>query len=244
MSFKIFPAIDLRGGNCVRLLQGDYSKETIYEMTPVKQAALFQEAGASWVHIVDLDAALSGNPVNRSIIKEIAGVLDIPVQVGGGIRTQKDARDMFDAGVERVVIGTVAIENPDVVSESSEYGRVAVGLDVSGEEIATHGWTKRTGIPLVEGLQKFSEGEVDAFIITQIEQDGTMNGPDLEVLRTSLDETSINVVASGGVGTIRDIEDLKELEASRKSLEGVIIGKAIYENVFSLFEALELEDIS
>ena len=244
MSFKIFPAIDLRGGNCVRLLQGDYSKETIYEMTPVKQAALFQEAGASWVHIVDLDAALSGDPVNRSIIKEIAGVLDIPVQVGGGIRTQKDARNMFDAGVERVVIGTVAIESPDVVSESSAYGRVAVGLDVSGEEIATHGWTKRTGISLVEGLQKFSEDEVDAFIVTQIEQDGTMNGPDLEVLRTSLEETSVKVVASGGVGSTHHIKDLKNLKVSQKSLEGVIIGKAIYENVFSLFEALVLEDFS
>ena len=244
MSFKIFPAIDLRGGNCVRLLQGDYSRETIYGTTPVKQATLFQEAGASWVHIVDLDAALSGDPVNHLIIKEIAEVLDIPIQVGGGIRTQKDARNMFDAGVERVVIGTVAIESPDIVSESSEYGRVAVGVDVSGEEIATHGWTRRTGVSLVEGLQKFSEDEVDAFIVTQIEQDGTMNGPDLEILRTSLEETCINVVASGGVGSISDIEDLKKLEASQKSLEGVIIGKAIYENVFSLFEALELEDDS
>ena len=234
MSFKIFPAIDLRGGNCVRLLQGDYSRETIYGTTPVKQATLFQEAGASWVHIVDLDAALSGDPVNHLIIKEIAEVLDIPIQVGGGIRTQKDARSMFDAGVERVVIGTVAIESPDIVSESSEYGR----------EIATHGWTRRTGVSLIEGLQKFSEDEVDAFIVTQIEQDGTMNGPDLEILRTSLEETCINVVASGGVGSISDIEDLKKLEASRKSLEGVIIGKAIYENVFSLFEALELEDDS
>ena len=244
MSFKIFPAIDLRGGNCVRLLQGDYSRETIYRTTPVEQATLFQEAGASWVHIVDLDAALSGDPVNHLIIKEIAEVLDIPIQVGGGIRTQKDARSMFDAGVERVVIGTVAIESPDIVSESSEYGRVAVGVDVSGEEIATHGWTRRTGVSLVEGLQKFSEDEVDAFIVTQIEQDGTMNGPDLEILRTSLEETCINVVASGGVGSISDIKDLKKLEASRKSLEGVIIGKAIYENVFSLFEALELEDDS
>ena len=244
MSFKIFPAIDLRGGNCVRLLQGDYSRETIYRTTPVEQATLFQEAGASWVHIVDLDAALSGDPVNHLIIKEIAEVLDIPIQVGGGIRNQKDARNMFDAGVERVVIGTVAIENPDIVSASSEYGRVAVGVDVSGEEIATHGWTRRTGVSLVEGLQKFSEDEVDAFIVTQIEQDGTMNGPDLEILRTSLEETCINVVASGGVGSISDIEDLKKLEASRKSLEGVIIGKAIYENVFSLFEALELEDDS
>ena len=244
MSFKIFPAIDLRGGNCVRLLQGDYSRETIYRTTPVEQATLFQEAGASWVHIVDLDAALSGDPVNHLIIKEIAEVLDIPIQVGGGIRTQKDARSMFDAGVERVVIGTVAIESPDIVSESSEYGRVAVGVDVSGEEIATHGWTRRTGVSLIEGLQKFSEDEVDAFIVTQIEQDGTMNGPDLEILRTSLEETCINVVASGGVGSISDIEDLKKLEASRKSLEGVIIGKAIYENVFSLFEALELEDDS
>ena len=244
MSFKIFPAIDLRGGNCVRLLQGDYSRETIYRTTPVEQATLFQEAGASWVHIVDLDAALSGDPVNHLIIKEIVEVLDIPIQVGGGIRTQKDARSMFDAGVERVVIGTVAIESPDIVSESSEYGRVAVGVDVSGEEIATHGWTRRTGVSLVEGLQKFSEDEVDAFIVTQIEQDGTMNGPDLEILRTSLEETCINVVASGGVGSISDIKDLKKLEASRKSLEGVIIGKAIYENVFSLFEALELEDDS
>ena len=244
MSFKIFPAIDLRGGNCVRLLQGNYSKETVYEMTPVNQAMLFQEAGASWIHVVDLDAALSGDPVNRLIIEEIAGVLDIPIQVGGGIRSERDARNMFDAGVERVVIGTVAIENPEVVLESSQYGRVAVGLDVSGDEIATHGWTKKSGVSLVDGLRKFSEDEVDALIVTQIKQDGTLNGPDLEILRTSLNESCINIVASGGVGSIQDIKDLKMLETSQKSLEGVIIGKAIYEEEFSLFEALELEDIS
>tara|TARA_B100000959_G_C14994479_1_gene629557 strand:+ start:2534 stop:3274 length:741 start_codon:yes stop_codon:yes gene_type:complete len=244
MGFKIFPAIDLRGGNCVRLLRGDYSEETVYGMTPVDQALLFQEAGSSWVHIVDLDAALSGDPINYSIIKEIAGVLDIPIQVGGGIRSESEARNMFAVGVERVVIGTVAIENPNVVRKASQYGRVAVGLDVWGDEIATHGWTRRTGVSLVEGMRKYSKDEVDAFIVTQIEQDGTMDGPDLEILRSSLDESNINIVASGGVGSIQDIEDLKKLEASQKFLEGVIIGKAIYEKEFSLFEALKIEGIS
>ena len=243
MSFKIFPAIDLRGGNCVRLLQGDYSKETIYDSTPLNQALSFKNAGASWIHIVDLDAARSGDPINRPIIEEVTNALDIPIQVGGGIRTVEDARELFDIGVERVVIGTAAIENPEMVHQSSQFGRVAVGLDASGEEIATHGWTKKTGVSLLEGISKYSGTEVDALIITQIEQDGTMEGPDLRILEVALQESKIDILASGGVGSLADIESLKSLGHSGKTLSGVIMGKAIYERKIDLLEALALEKL-
>ena len=200
MSFKIFPAIDLRGGNCVRLLQGDYSRETIYDSTPLNQALSFKNAGASWIHVVDLDAARSGDPINRPVIEEVTNALDIPIQVGGGVRTVEDARELFDIGVERVVIGTAAIENPEIVHQSSQFGRVAVGLDAVGEEIATHGWTKKTRVSLLEGISKYSGTEVDALIVTQIEQDGTMEGPDLRILEMALEESEIDILASGGVG--------------------------------------------
>ncbi len=243
MSFKIFPAIDLRDGNCVRLLQGNYSKETVYNSTPLSQAASFKDSGASWIHVVDLDAARSGDPINRPVIEEIANALDIPIQVGGGIRTVEDARQLFDIGVERVVIGTAAIENPEIVHESSKFGRVAVGLDVAGNEIAIHGWIKKTGVSLVEGIRSYSEAEVDALIITQIEQDGTMEGPDLRILVEALQESKVNILASGGVGSLADIMNLKSLEHSGKTLSGVIMGKAIYERKIDLLEALKLEKL-
>ncbi|MBT4676455.1 MAG: 1-(5-phosphoribosyl)-5-((5-phosphoribosylamino)methylideneamino)imidazole-4-carboxamide isomerase, partial [Acidimicrobiaceae bacterium] len=144
----LFPAIDLRGGLCVRLMQGDYGRETVYGDDPVTQALAFQKAGAAWLHIVDLDAARTGEPVNRSVVAEVAAALDIPVQTGGGVRTVDDARALFDAGVERVVMGTAAVESPDLVASVAAIGRVAVGLDLRGDEVAVRGWTAGSGLGL------------------------------------------------------------------------------------------------
>ena len=196
----LFPAIDILGGRCVRLFQGDYEQETVYGNNPAAQARAFQDAGATWVHVVDLDAARTGDPVNRQVVAEVAAALDVPVQAGGGVRTLDDARTLFDAGVSRVVMGTAAIEDPELVDQVADLGRVAVGLDIRGEEVAVRGWTEGSGLLLTDAFELFSSRWTDAFVITQIERDGTLQGPDLEGLTAALATTEIDVVASGGVG--------------------------------------------
>jgi len=235
----LFPAIDLRGGHCVRLMQGDYGRETVYGDDPVAQALAFQEAGAAWLHIVDLDAARTGEPVNRPVVAEVAAALDIPVQTGGGVRTVEDARALFDAGVVRVVMGTAAIESPDLVAAVAAIGRVAVGLDLRGDEVAVRGWTAGSGLGLQDALERFSNLGTDAFVITRIERDGTLEGPDLEGLGDALAATGIDVVASGGVGRPGDLTDLADLEVDGRRLAGIIIGRALYEGTVDLAAAVE-----
>jgi len=235
----LFPAIDLRGGHCVRLMQGDYGRETVYGDDPVAQALAFQEAGAAWLHIVDLDAARTGEPVNRPVVAEVAAALDIPVQTGGGVRTVDDARALFDAGVVRVVMGTAAVESPDLVAAVAAIGRVAVGLDLRGDEVAVRGWTAGSGLGLQDALERFSGLGTDAFVITRIERDGTLEGPDLEGLGDALAATGIDVVASGGVGRPGDLTDLADLEVDGRRLAGIIIGRALYEGTVDLAAAVK-----
>ena len=234
----LFPAIDILGGRCVRLLQGDYEQETAYGNDPVAQAEAFQDAGATWVHVVDLDAARTGDPVNRQVVAEVAATLDVPVQAGGGVRTLDDARTLFDAGVSRVVMGTAAIENPDLVDEVAVLGRVAVGLDIRGEEVAVRGWTKGSGLLLNDALARFSIPSTDAFVITQIERDGTLQGPDLVGLTAALAATEIDVVASGGVGRPSDLADLADLVVAGRRLAGIVLGRALYEGTVDLATAI------
>jgi phosphoribosylformimino-5-aminoimidazole carboxamide ribotide isomerase len=236
---SLFPAIDLRGGQCVRLVQGDYGRETVYGDDPVAQALAFQEAGAAWLHIVDLDAARTGEPVNRPVVADVAAALDIPVQTGGGVRTVDDARALFDAGVARVVMGTAAVESPDLVASVAAIGSVAVGLDLRGDEVAVRGWTAGSGLGLEEALDRFATLGTDAFVITRIERDGTLEGPDLSGLRGALESTGIDVVASGGVGRPGDLTDLADLEVDGRRLAGIIIGRALYEGTVDLAAAVE-----
>jgi phosphoribosylformimino-5-aminoimidazole carboxamide ribotide isomerase len=219
-------------------MQGDYGRETVYGDDPVAQALAFQEAGAAWLHIVDLDAARTGEPVNRPVVAEVAAALDIPVQTGGGVRTVEDARALFDAGVVRVVMGTAAIESPDLVAAVAAIGRVAVGLDLRGDEVAVRGWTAGSGLGLQDALERFSSLGTDAFVITRIERDGTLEGPDLEGL-DALAATGIDVVASGGVGRPGDLTDLADLEVDGRRLAGIIIGRALYEGTVDLAAAVE-----
>jgi len=235
----LFPAIDLRAGQCVRLMQGDYGRETVYGDDPVAQALAFQEAGAAWLHIVDLDAARTGEPVNRPVVAEVAAALDIPVQTGGGVRTVDDARALFDAGVVRVVMGTAAVESPDLVAAVAAVGRVAVGLDLRGDEVAVRGWTAGSGLGLEDALELFSDLGTDAFVITRIERDGTLEGPDLDGLRGALAATGIDVVASGGVGRPSDLTDLVDLQVDGRRLAGIIIGRALYEGTVDLAAAVD-----
>ncbi|MFL3012831.1 MAG: 1-(5-phosphoribosyl)-5-[(5-phosphoribosylamino)methylideneamino]imidazole-4-carboxamide isomerase [Acidimicrobiales bacterium] len=239
MKKNVFPAIDLIDGRCVRLLQGEYSNEIEYNDDPISQAVSFQEEGASWIHIVDLDAARTGIANNASVIENIVSRLEIPVQVGGGIRNLEAARSVFDLGVTRIVIGTAAIDNPSLVEEATSIGRVAVGIDLRNEKVAVHGWKTETVLSYSDLFERFEEVDVDAYIVTHIERDGTLEGPDIDAYKELISSTTKDVIASGGVGSTSDLRNLSELSANGRTLRGVIVGRAFYEDKFSLSEAIE-----
>lgn len=239
MSLDLYPAIDLRGGNCVRLMQGDYDRETVYGDDPVSQAKLFADAGAPWIHVVDLDAARSGDPVNRPVVAAIAAAVDMPVQTGGGVRTVEAAEALFDAGVARVVIGTAAVENPALAEALTSAGRrVAIGLDGRNGKIATHGWETETDIDVVDMARRFEDIGVDAVVVTEIARDGTLEGPDIAGLSEVLAGTTLDVIASGGVGTTDHLSQLADLRVGERTLGGVIAGRAIYEGTVDLVAGL------
>jgi phosphoribosylformimino-5-aminoimidazole carboxamide ribotide isomerase len=232
----LYPAIDLRGGRCVRLHQGDFAQETVYDGDPVDVALGYEKAGAPWIHVVDLDATLAGEPVNRDIVVAIAKAVTVPVQSGGGVR---DA-SLLDAGVRRVVLGTAAMEDPALIGRlaAAHRGRVAVGLDSRDGEVAIRGWTEASGTRILEALRRFENVGVAAFVVTDIGRDGTMLGPDLDGLRTVLENTKVDVIASGGVGSLDHLRALAALDVYGRRLAGAIVGKALYEGVFTVEEAI------
>lgn len=234
----LYPAIDLRGGKCVRLYQGDYGRETVYGDDPVSQAKAFADAGSPWIHVVDLDAARTGEPTNRAVIEAIASAVDVPVQTGGGIRDEASADALIDAGVSRLVLGTAALESPELVATLATRASIAVGLDARGREVAVRGWEEGSGRDIVEVVRGFADVGVDAVVVTEIGRDGTLEGPDLDGLALMLATTEIDVIASGGVGTLADLEALSDLRVGDRRLSGAIIGRALYEGRFTLVEAL------
>lgn len=236
----LYPAIDLRAGRCVRLHQGDYGQETVYGDDPVAQAVAFADAGAPWIHVVDLDAARSGVPENRDVVAAIAAAVDVPVQTGGGVRDIEAAAALFAAGVERVVIGTAALADPDFVRVLARDHRVAVGLDAKSGEVATDGWLVGSGRSVLDVARSFADAGVDAFVVTDISRDGTLEGPDLVGLAEVLGATPVDVIASGGVGTMADLEALDAIEVDGRRLAGVIAGKAIYEHRVDVGNAVAL----
>jgi phosphoribosylformimino-5-aminoimidazole carboxamide ribotide isomerase len=246
----LYPAIDIRGGRCVRLRQGDYADETIYGDDPVAVALSFAAAGAKWIHIVDLDAARTGNPINRPIIRALTkevGVHGVSVQTGGGVRTLSDVRELVEAGVVRVVVGTAAVETPSLVAESAAAfpGGVAVGLDArllddGRYEVAVRGWVAGSGHDLFALVDKFDASGASAFVVTEIGRDGMLSGPDNDGLRRVMERTGVGVVASGGVSSLADLEALRELTGGGRSLLGAIAGKAIYEKRFSVEQAIAI----
>jgi phosphoribosylformimino-5-aminoimidazole carboxamide ribotide isomerase len=233
-AIDLYPAIDLRGGRVVRLTKGDYTAETVYGDDPVAVARSFADAGAAWVHVVDLDAARSGDPVNRQVVAEIAGALAgrAQLQNGGGVRTLDDVKVLADAGVSRVVVGSAAIARPAFVTEAAGMLPVAVGLDHRQGRLAVHGWTESSEVELADALTMFPEAS--AFVITDIARDGMLTGPDVDGLRAAVSATPVPVIASGGVASIDDITALAEIDG----LGGIITGKAIYEGRFTVAEAL------
>lgn len=234
---ELYPAIDLRGGKVVRLVEGDYDAETQYGDDPVATAVAFADAGAPWVHVVDLDAARTGDPVNRPIVARIAAALEgrAKLQTGGGVRTEADAEALAAAGVTRVVMGSAAIADPALVDRVAAIVPVAVGLDHRGGELAVHGWTEGSGVQLAEALGWFPKAQ--AFVITDISRDGRLVGPDVDGLEAAMAATLTPIIASGGVGRLSDIGVLASL-----GVAGIITGKAIYEGVFTVRDAIELLD--
>lgn len=235
---ELFPAIDLRDGRAVRLYQGDYDRETVYNDDPVAQALRFEQEGARFVHVVDLDAARSGDPANREVIARIGEAISVPLQVGGGVRDESAADALAELGVARVVLGTAALEDPDLVRRLATRMPVAVGLDARGREVAVRGWEENSGRDLLDVARQFADAGVEALIVTEIGRDGTLRGPDLGGLGEVLDATELPVIASGGVGTIEDLRALDALRSGGRALAGVIVGRALYEGNFTLREAL------
>lgn len=232
---ELYPAIDLLGGRVVRLRQGDYADETVYGNDPVSVARDFAAEGARWIHVVDLDAARSGDPINRPVVAAIVAALDgmAQVQTGGGVRSLDDARELADAGVARVVMGSAAVSDPTLVEAASSIVSVAVGLDHRNGELAVHGWTEGSGLRLEDAYALFPTADV--FVITDIGRDGMLRGPDLDGLARSAELAGAPVIASGGVSNLADIVALAQIE----NLGGIITGKAVYEGRFTVTEALD-----
>lgn len=247
---ELYPAIDIRGGKCVRLRQGDYADETVYGDDPVAVALGFAEAGALWIHTVDLDAARSGSGANRSIVGAIAkevGALNVRVQTGGGVRSDDDIEELLGLGVARVIVGTRAVQDPDFIASVAPRfpGQVGVGLDAralddGSYEVASHGWTAGTGVELFSLLARFDHVGVAAAVITEIGRDGMLTGPDVDGLARALDSSSIDIIASGGVSSLRDLRTLGGLVSAKdgRHLAGAIAGKAIYERRFTAAEGV------
>ena len=234
----IFPAVDMRGGKCVRLVQGRAEQETVYSEDPLVVARRWCDRGASWLHLVDLDGAMVPGSHNRSIAREIFRALPIPVQFGGGVRTLSDIAELLAAGAARVILGTVAVERPDLVEEalSRHPGRVIVGLDARRGKVATRGWNQLEVLEALPFARDLARRGVDRIVYTDIGKDGTLRGPNLEATGQMARESGLKVIASGGVSSLGDLSRLKSLESS--GVEGVIVGKALYEGRFSLGAAL------
>jgi phosphoribosylformimino-5-aminoimidazole carboxamide ribotide isomerase len=235
---RIYPAVDLRHGRSVRLLRGEQGTETVYGSDPIETAEGWQSQGASVLHVVDLDAAF-GESSQRAVVRSIVESVSIPVQVGGGVRSLEDFRELLGFGCWRVVFGTVALTEPRVVEEALELAseRVVVGLDVKDGALAVRGWTESVPETPVAVARRYRERGVRSFVYTDVSRDGVMKGPNVEETARLARESGASIVASGGVGSL---EHLKELSAaaSTTSIEGVIVGKALYEGAFTLAEAL------
>lgn len=234
---NIFPAIDIIDGKAVRLFKGDYSQKTVYNNSPLEVAKSFEKAGASYLHLVDLDGAKSGDTPNYEIIKSIAQSTSLKIEIGGGIRSEEVIKRYLDAGVMRVILGTVAIENPDFTKEmTAKYGdAIAVGIDISGGFVATRGWTDITKVSCDEMFANMEKIGVKTVICTDISKDGAMMGTNLALYKDLKSKYNIDIVASGGVSSMDDITDLKAMD-----LYGAILGKALYEGAVDLTKAIEV----
>lgn len=236
-SFTLYPAIDIRGGKCVRLIQGDYNQETVYHENPLEAAAAWKAQGAEWIHLVDLDGAKAGQPVNHALIGKIARSVGIPVQTGGGLRSEKDVELLLSLGVSRVILGTAAIEDrPFVERVLKTYGKqVAIGIDARNGCVATRGWLETSEVKAEELAAQLAEAGAETFIFTDISRDGMMQGPNVEAIVRLAQVSGRSVIASGGVSRYEDLERLAVHAGA--GVSGAIIGKALYTGSIELPEA-------
>ena len=242
LSFTVFAAVDIAEGRCVRLLQGRFGSETVYSDDPVEVARGWCRAGARWLHVVDLDGARTGTPANRHLVLEVASQTSCAVQAGGGLRTLEDVESALAAGARRVVLGTVALEDPAALRlVCSHHGaRIATSLDARGGELATHGWTVGTGVGVLDAVAAFEAAGTSMFIYTDVARDGTMAGPDLGGLTRLTKATAVPVVASGGISSLVDLRAVAGLR--RLGVVGAIVGRALYDRKFTIEEAIAAAD--
>lgn len=237
----IFPAIDIRGGKCVRLIKGDFNQETVFSDRPEIMAKKWQDEGGKYLHLVDLDGALAGKSQNLATVEMILKTVDIPVELGGGIRTMENIETVLDMGVSRVILGSVAVKNPQLVKDAcKKYGseRIVVGIDAKDGIVAVDGWGVSGNVEAKELAKKMALGGVKHIIYTDISRDGTLSGVNAQATAEIARYSGAKVVASGGVSSIEDIKLLKQYEAD--GIEGVIVGKSIYTGSLSLPEALKI----
>ena len=235
-----YPAIDIKNGQFIRLKKGQLDKLTVYGDNPVTQAKKFSEAGAKWIHIVDIDGAFKGESKNMDVILSIKNNVKSKIQVGGGIRKLKTIQKLLDNNIDRIVLGTIALKDPPFVRKVCEKfpGRIAIGLDTKNEFVATEGWVKESKINFENFLKLYENTKVSCIIFTDIEKDGLMEGTNFAQLKKLLSLTKLNIIASGGVADLKDLTKLKKIK--NKNLIGVISGKAIYEKKFSIKEAIKI----
>ncbi|MFQ5437833.1 MAG: 1-(5-phosphoribosyl)-5-[(5-phosphoribosylamino)methylideneamino]imidazole-4-carboxamide isomerase [Paracoccaceae bacterium] len=235
----LYPAIDLKDGHCVRLIRGDMDRATVFSANPAAQALAFEDAGCEWLHLVDLNGAFAGAPVNAAPAEAILKATAVPVQLGGGIRDMKTIETWLEKGLARVILGTIAVENPDLVREAARAfaGRIAVGLDARAGKVATRGWAQETDIEASDLARRYEDAGVAAIVYTDIQRDGAMQGPNIEATAALANAVSIPVIASGGVASI---DDLRALRQSGAPLDGVISGRAIYDGRIDIAEAVEM----
>ncbi|APX90537.1 1-(5-phosphoribosyl)-5-[(5-phosphoribosylamino)methylideneamino]imidazole-4-carboxamide isomerase [Brevirhabdus pacifica] len=235
----LYPAIDLKDGQCVRLFKGEMDEATVFSDNPAAQARAFVDAGCEWLHLVDLNGAFEGRPVNAEAVEAILAAVDVPAQLGGGIRDMATIDAWLEKGIRRVILGTVAVENPELVREAARKhpGRIAVGIDARHGKVATRGWAEETEIDATDLARQFEDAGVAAIIYTDINRDGAMQGPNVAETAALANAVSIPVIASGGVSSLAD---LKALRDSGAPLDGAISGRALYDGALDLAEALRV----
>lgn len=233
----IYPAVDVREGKCVRLTQGEFNKETVYADNPVEMALKWEKAGAQYLHVVDLDGARTGKSQNIAVISEIAGKIGIPVQLGGGIRTIEMIENFLNEGIKRVILGTSAVKDPELVKRAVNTfeNNVVIGIDAKDGMVAIEGWEKTSEFKAVDFAKKMEDLGVKTIIYTDISRDGMLTGPNLKAMEEMVKAVGIDIIASGGVGKIEDIKNLKEVGVS-----GAIVGRALYTGDVDLKQAIDI----
>jgi len=236
----LYPAIDLKDGRCVRLLHGDLNKETVFNTSPANQAEQFQKQGFSWLHVVDLNGAVEGRPVNAAAVAEIMNAISIPVQLGGGVRTMAAIEGWIEAGIDRVILGTVAVKDPALVKAAAREWpeQIAVAIDARDGMVATEGWIGASDLGVIELAKRFEDAGVAALIVTDIGRDGAMVGVNIDQVGEVADAVAIPVIASGGIASIKDIELLKARKGA--PIAGAVLGRSLYEGAVDPAAALKI----